>query len=65
MTSELDTWAAQIADAVEQDPNKLFTNQNHLDGVATLKAFMPQRLAFVNGWLQNATCPVTRWPKVL
>lgn len=65
MTNELDTWAAQIADAVAQDPNKLFTDQNHLDGVATLKAFMPQRLAFVNSWLQSANCPVTRWPRVL
>jgi hypothetical protein len=61
MTSDLDTWAAQIEDAVEQDPKKPYTMQNHLDGVATLKAFMPQRLAFVDTWLQTATCPVTHW----
>jgi hypothetical protein len=63
MTNDLDTWAAQIADAVTQDPNKLFTSQDHLNGIATLKAFMPQRLAFVNTWLQTVTCPVTRWPR--
>ncbi len=63
MTNSLDTWAAQIADAVAQDPNKLYTNQDHLDGIATLKAFMPQRLAFVNTWLETATCPVANWPR--
>jgi spore coat protein CotH len=63
MTNELDTWAAQIADAVAQDPNKHYTNQDHLNGIATLKSFMPQRLAFVNTWLETATCPVTRWPR--
>lgn len=63
MTRDLDTWAAQIAGAVAEDTKKPYTQQNHLDGVATLKAFMPQRLAFVNTWLQTATCPVTRWSK--
>jgi hypothetical protein len=61
MTRDLDTWAAQIEDAVAQDQKKPYTMQNHLDGVATLKAFMPQRLAFVDAWLETATCPVTHW----
>jgi hypothetical protein len=63
MSQQLDTWAAQIADAVAQDPNKLFSNQNHTDAVANLKAFMSQRLAFIDGWLPTATCPVLRWPR--
>lgn len=62
MSKDLDQWAAQIADAVDQDPHKHYSMQTHLDGVATLKAFMPQRLEFVNGWLATARCPVTKWP---
>lgn len=63
MSKDIDTWAAQIADAVAQDPRRPYSVQDHLNGVATLKAFMPQRLAFVNSWLQTATCPVARWPR--
>jgi hypothetical protein len=62
MTSQIDTWAAQIKTSVSDDPNKLFSNQDHLDGIATMKATLPKRLAFVNNWLQTARCPVTRWP---
>lgn len=63
MSTELDTWAAQIADAVAQDPHKPFTNQNHQAALANLKAFMAARVAFIDGWLVSATCPVTRWPR--
>jgi hypothetical protein len=63
MTNEIDTWAAQIADGVAQDPHKLYSNQDHLDAIAMLKSFIPARAAFVDGWLQSATCPVTRWPR--
>ncbi len=63
MSQELDTWALQIADAVAQDPNKLFSNQNHVASIANLKAFMRQRAAFLDTWLTTATCPVTRWPR--
>lgn len=61
MSTALDRWAGQIAENVETDPHKPYTMQTHLDGVATLKAFMPQRLAFVNTWLETARCPV-KWP---
>lgn len=30
MTRELDTWAAQLFEAVDEDPNKLFSTQDHL-----------------------------------
>jgi hypothetical protein len=63
MSSDLDTWGAQIADAVAQDPNKLDTTQAHLTSIATLKSFMTQRAAFVDTWLETATCPVARWPR--
>jgi hypothetical protein len=63
MSREVDTWSAQIADAVAQDPNKPFSNQDHEEAVATIKQFMIERAAFVDTWLQSATCPVTRWPR--
>lgn len=63
MSAELQTWSAQIAGAVAADPHKPFTNQQHQQAVATLKAFMPKRSAFVAEWLRTATCPVTDWPK--
>lgn len=62
MSRDLDDWAAQIQDAVAEDPHRPYSMDNHLAGVATLKAFMPQRLAYVNGWLETAKCPVSRWP---
>lgn len=63
MSQELDTWAAQIADAVAQDPRKPFSNQDHTLSIATLKDFMRQRVAFLDEWLPTAACPVARWPR--
>jgi CotH kinase protein len=61
MSNLLDTWATQIATFVSEDPNRLFSNQDHLDAIATMKSMLPKRLAFVNDWLKTATCPVTNW----
>lgn len=63
MSNQIDTWAAQIATIVADDPNKLFTNQDHLDALTTMKSTLPARLAFVNDWLKTAKCPVTQWPR--
>jgi hypothetical protein len=62
MSREIDLWAAQITDAVRNDPHRTFTFEQHLEGVAALKAFMPKRFAFVDGWLRTARCPVQNWP---
>ena len=62
MTSQIDTWANQIASVVSEDPNKPFSNQDHLYAIATMKATMPKRLAFIDNWLQTAHCPVVSWP---
>ncbi|MGC4069474.1 MAG: CotH kinase family protein [Polyangiaceae bacterium] len=62
MSAQLDIWAAQIAEAVETDPRKSFSNADHLNAVATMKANMTKRLAFIDEWLKTATCPVTTWP---
>jgi hypothetical protein len=58
MTSELETWAAQIDGALRDDPNKPYSVEDHLAAIATVKSFMPQRLAFIDRWLAQATCPV-------
>jgi hypothetical protein len=61
LSNEVDNWAAQIADAVARDPHKTFSNDDHLAGIATLKAEMAQRAAFIDTWLGSAKCPVTNW----
>ncbi|MGC4067651.1 MAG: CotH kinase family protein [Polyangiaceae bacterium] len=62
MTSELDAWAAQIDDALRDDPNKPYSYEDHLAAIATVKSFMSQRVAFIDGWLAKATCPVLSKP---
>jgi hypothetical protein len=62
MSRDLDEWAAQIEDAVAEDPHRPYSLENHRAGVATLKEFMPQRLAYVDRWLETASCPVNQWP---
>jgi hypothetical protein len=62
MTSELETWAAQIDRALREDPHKQYTYEDHVFALATGKSLMSQRLAFVDGWLATATCPVATRP---
>jgi hypothetical protein len=62
MSTQIDTWATQIAEAVETDPYKNYSTADHAKAVATLKSNMTQRLAFVDSWLTTASCPVTNWP---
>jgi hypothetical protein len=62
MSAQIDVWAAQIAEAVEADPRKPYSNADHLNAVATMKSNITKRLAFVDEWLKTATCPVTTWP---
>ena len=62
MTKDVDTWAAQIAKAVADDPHRPFSTTTHDAGVETLKAFMPRRLDYVTTWLETASCPITGWP---
>lgn len=64
MTDQIDTWAAQIEDAVRTDPNKPYSMQEHEAAVALMKEFIRARAAFVDTWLKTATCPVTSWPKL-
>jgi hypothetical protein len=61
LVSEVDTWDAQIRDAMAQDPRKPFSNADHAASVASMKAFFQQRADVVDAWLaQGGHCPA-RW----
>jgi len=64
LTTELERFAAQLTQAVAEDPHKTFSEQDHLDTIAARKEFMSARAAFLDGWLATASCPVGRWPAV-
>jgi spore coat protein CotH len=47
----IDAWSAQIAEAAEDDPNRPFTFQEHLDKVEEKREFVAERAEFLAGWL--------------
>ncbi|PCC73905.1 CotH protein [Nannocystis exedens] len=51
LQGRLDTWAAQIAEAAADDPNKPFTFDQHLDQVDDMRAFVAERRLFLDAWL--------------
>jgi hypothetical protein len=50
-------WAAQLRDAVAEDPNLTFTLEEHEDAVASLRAFVPARAAHLDEWLACDAAP--------
>jgi hypothetical protein len=48
----MDTWAAQIADAAAEDPNKPFSTSDHLTGVKAQRSYVAKRAEFVKQWLK-------------
>ncbi|MDP2304941.1 MAG: CotH kinase family protein [Pseudomonadota bacterium] len=58
MQGRLDAWEAQIAEAVEDDPNKVGSMADHEAAVAELRAFFVERAAYVDDWLASGDhCP--------
>ncbi len=51
MRARLDVWAQQIADAIDEDPNKNFTTEEHIEQVQVLRKFIEDRAYFVALWL--------------
>ena len=51
MHERIDTWDAQIHDAVFEDVNKPYSNNLYLSKVAELHEFVDTRYAFVDQWL--------------
>ncbi|MFO0746278.1 MAG: CotH kinase family protein [Myxococcota bacterium] len=62
MQAQIDTWSAQIADAITDDPHKTFSLADHDTAVDQLRVFVAERAAFVDEWLASEHCPVT-WPE--
>lgn len=52
LQDRIDTWAAQIAAAVAEDPNKPFSTAQHLSAVADLRSYVAERSVFLTAWLQ-------------
>lgn len=52
LQDRIDTWAEQIATAVEEDPNRPFTLAQHLDKVDEKREFVADRAAFLADWLE-------------
>lgn len=61
MQRDLDRWSGQIAAAVEADPNRPFSLENHAQALETMKEFLQARRQFVSQWLKTASCPVNNW----
>ncbi|WP_434425648.1 CotH kinase family protein [Nannocystis pusilla] len=51
LQGRLDAWAAQIAEAAADDPNRPFTLDQHLDQVDDMREFVAGRRLFLDHWL--------------
>ncbi len=49
--AEMDEWEAQLADAMEADPNRSFGWEEHLGALARMRAWVPARHAFLDSWV--------------
>ena len=52
LQQRIDAWAAQIEQAVAEDPNRPFTMKEHLDQVKEMREFVAERSAFLKDWLE-------------
>lgn len=52
LQQRIDAWAAQIAKAAADDPNRPFTLGEHLDQVKAKRKFVAQRAEFLEDWLE-------------
>lgn len=52
LQGRIDTWAAQIATAAAEDPNKPFTTAQHLERIKEKREYVAQRAAFLAPWLK-------------
>ena len=58
LVEKIELWDEQIWDALDQDPNKLYTMAQHDAAIEHLKGFVFDRAAFVDSWLAHGGhCP--------
>ena len=61
LTTRIDTWDNQIAEALAEDPHRTCSLDQHAAAVEELRAFVVARAAFVDEWLAvGSECPA-RW----
>jgi len=51
LQSRIDTWAAQIAEAAAEDPNKPFTTAEHLKRIKEKREYVAKRAEHLAAWL--------------
>lgn len=51
LEERLDTWAAQIAPAAEDDPHRPFSLDDHAAGLASSRRYIGDRAAYIDAWL--------------
>ncbi len=61
MRQELERWGEQMAEAVQDDPNKPYTAAEHQEALDTMSEFLGARREFVAQWLSEEHCPVQGW----
>jgi len=52
LQDRMDTWGKQIADSVKEDPNKPFSNEQHITGFKAQRSFIAKRHTYVKKWLE-------------
>lgn len=58
LQSRIEAWADQIATAVDEDPNKTWSADEHRQSVSDLHSFVERRANFVDAWLaEGGHCP--------
>ncbi len=62
LEERVDAWSAQIRTAVEEDPTRTFTLEEHAAALERMRSFPSRRKAFVENWLTEDHCP-PRWPE--
>lgn len=62
LEERIGAWSAQIRSAVEEDPNRTFTLEEHSAAVEQMRSFPSRRKAFVESWLAEEHCP-PHWPE--
>jgi hypothetical protein len=51
VVDEIDTWEAQVADALQADPHRSIGWEEHVAAMDRLRAWVPARHAFVDSWV--------------
>ncbi len=51
LQATIDEWADQMSDAIQEDYHKPFSNEDHDEAVATLRAYVDDRRYYLDNWI--------------